>query len=74
LWAIVDRKISSRDQKQTAQAQQSQAEQKVQSEVDQHYERAAELVASGKVTEENYQAADHNVRKAMTQALPGMGL
>jgi hypothetical protein len=71
--AIIDRKLSSRDQKQTAQVQQSQHESKVQGEVDKHYERAAELVSSGKITAENYQAADHNVRKAMAQALPGMG-
>jgi len=71
--AVVKQELSERDQKQNTQSTQRQHEERVQGEVDKHYERAAGLVDSKKVTFENYQAADHNVRKAVALALPGMG-
>jgi len=73
LEAKVVHNMASRDRKQASHAQQTQQEQQVRGEVDKHYERAAELVSSGKITAENYQAADHIVRKAMANSLPGMG-
>ena len=72
--AKIDRKLSNREQSQSTKSQQDQHERQVQSEVDKHYERAAALVSGGKVTEENYQAADHNVRKAVSGVLQnGLG-
>lgn len=72
--AVIEQKLSSREQKQSVQSQQSKHEDRIRGEVDKHYERAAELVKSKSVTEENYQAADHNVRKAVSQVLPnGLG-
>lgn len=70
---LIEFKFAQREKERTQKAQHDQHAQKVQTEVDKHYERAAELVAKGKVTEENYRAADHIVRKAMEEVLPGMG-
>jgi hypothetical protein len=41
--------------------------------VDQHYERAAKLVAEGTVTEEAYHDADLLIRSSLDQVRPGMG-
>ena len=67
---LVEQKLSSREKTQAATTQQQQQERQVQAELDKHYERASELVSSGKVTAENYQAADHNVRKALADVFP----
>lgn len=70
---MIDYKLTQRQSVETKNAQQAQFEQRIKSAVDQHYERASELVTSGKVTEDNYKAADHIVRKSIEGALPGMG-
>jgi hypothetical protein len=66
----------SNQQKQQEQAQQKQLEEaqaKVNKAVDSHYERAGELVTSGKVKAEQYQQADQNVRLAMDKVFQGKG-
>jgi hypothetical protein len=70
---LFDYKMASRDQSRAQTSQQEQHNAVVQGGLDKHYERAEALVLAGKVTAENYQAADHVVRKAMTEALPQLG-
>lgn len=70
---LVDYKLASRDQKQAQTSQQEQQNAIVQDGLEKHYERAEALVLAGKVTEDNYRAADHVVRKAMSEALPQLG-
>lgn len=71
--ALVDYKLSSHERNRNQSSQQEQQNAAVQGALDKHYERAEALVAAGKVTAENYQAADHVVRKAMVEALPELG-
>lgn len=66
----------SNEQKQQEEAQKQQlqeAQAKVNKAVDSHYERAGELVSSGKVEFEKYQQADQNVRMAMDKVFQGQG-
>ena len=66
--AVIERKLSGQSQKSAEQQQQSQRLQQIQGEVESHYERAASLVSSGTVTQENYQAADSIVRNSVASA------
>ena len=70
---LVDYKLSSHERSRKQSSQQEQQNAAVQGALDKHYERAEALVVAGKVTAENYQAADHVVRKAMVEALPDLG-
>lgn len=70
---MVEYKISQSRALDTEKSRQEQLDSQVRSAVDQHYERALELVNKKLITPENYQAADHIVRKAFEEALPGMG-
>lgn len=70
---MVEYKISQARTVDTEKSRQEQLNNQVKSAVDQHYERALELVNKKLITPENYQAADHIVRKAFEEALPGMG-
>jgi hypothetical protein len=71
--ALVDYKLSTHERSRAQSSQQEQQNAAVQSGLEKHYERAEALVLAGKVTAENYQAADHVVRKAMVEALPDLG-
>lgn len=51
----------------------NQAMSRIKKDNDNHYERAAELVSSGLVTAEDYQAADSNVRQAFESLYPEAG-
>lgn len=70
---LVDYKLASAERNRAQTSQQDQQNAIVQAGLDKHYERAEALVLAGKVTAENYQAADHVVRKAMVEALPQLG-
>lgn len=52
---------------------QLEAQQKISSNVDKHYERAAVLAAASGITPELYQSADHRVRSAVEGVFPGGG-
>lgn len=56
--SIAESKLSG----QATQQRQQQQQQQLQAAVDAHYERAAELVSSGKIDATKYQQADHRVR------------
>lgn len=60
-------------QKQSQESQQNQMMESRTKAINGHYERAQSLVESGKVSAENYQAADAAVRQAVEQAFPGQG-
>lgn len=66
--ALIERKLSGQTKKQADTEAQQRFAQQLQGDVDKHYERAGKLVESGKITAENYQAADFNVRKAVAEA------
>lgn len=62
-----------RQKQQQQQQQQQAAKQAMDSAVNDHYARAQTLVDEGKVTEDSYRNADHNVRSAMEQSFKGQG-
>ncbi|MCK5610838.1 hypothetical protein KAR91_53690 [Candidatus Pacearchaeota archaeon] len=62
--------LSSKNQSRT---QQNAANEQLQNYVNSHYDRAAKLVDSGKVTEESYAAADRVVRETVEGLFPGKG-
>lgn len=70
---LVDYKLASAERARAQTSQQEQQNSIVQAGLDKHYERAEALVFAGKVTSENYQAADHVVRKAMAESLGDRG-
>lgn len=70
---LVEYKLSVREHGQAKQSQQQQFEMEIKGAVDKHYERAEALVNKKIVSAENYQAADHIVRKSVEEILPGMG-
>lgn len=70
---MIEHKLNTRQSAESQKSKQAQVNLQVQTAVDKHYERAASLVAGGKVTAENYQAADGIVRNAMESSLPGRG-
>lgn len=61
------------NQQYEAQRKQLEAQQKISSSVDQHYERAAVLAAASGISPELYQSADHRVRSAVEGVFPGGG-
>lgn len=65
---LVEKKLRERDTEQTATAQQIQHKQKIDSEVNKHYERASALIAQGKVSEDNFKASELLVRKAFSES------
>lgn len=69
----LDEKLSAHVQRSQQDAQQSQAQQARQKSVDDHYNKAAQLVASGKVSEEAYRNADYAVRSSLDRVFPGRG-
>lgn len=71
--ALIEQKLSGRAKKTQEQTQQQQFAAQIQADVDKHYERASELVGSGAVTAENYQAADMLVRRAVASTVKGDG-
>jgi len=70
---MIEYKLKSVQSNQAKQSQQQQFEMEIKSAVDKHYERAEALVNKKIVSAENYQAADHIVRKTVEEILPGMG-
>jgi hypothetical protein len=56
-----------------AQQEQAQAQEYVSAEIDKHYERAAELIGTGKVTEEKFKAAENTVIKSVDSLTGGIG-
>jgi len=69
--SLVSSKIQEFDSKKAESSKREQVNQQIGSEVDKHYERASELVASGVVTAENFQAAEMLVRKAIAESIGG---
>lgn len=67
---LVDYKLASAERNRAQTSQQEQQNAFVQSGLDKHYERAGALVSKGIISAENYQAADHIVRKAMVESIP----
>lgn len=55
------------------QRKQLETQQKISTDVDQHYERAATLAAASGISPELYQSADHRVRSAIDGIFPGGG-
>jgi hypothetical protein len=70
---MIEHKLKSVQSNQAKQSQQQQFEMEIKGAVDKHYERAEALVNKKIVSAENYQAADHIVRKAIEEAIPSMG-
>ncbi len=70
---MIEYKLRAVQSNQAKRSQQEQHEAQIRSAVDKHYERAEALVAEGKVSAENYKAADHIVRKSVEGVMPGMG-
>lgn len=66
-------KLSSHSQVSQRQQQESQRAEQLKKTIDSHYDRAAQLVESGKVSEEDYMSADRNVRLALDEVFPGHG-
>ena len=60
-------------QRQAQQQQVTQAQQAIQSQVDQHYERAVTLANESGITPEVYQSSDLMVRQTVEAAMPGKG-
>lgn len=68
---LLEQKLADRDRNQAASSQQAQLNAQISSQVDQHYERAGELISKGSVTEDNFKAADLIVRKALAEVVRG---
>jgi uncharacterized membrane-anchored protein YhcB (DUF1043 family) len=70
-------RFEARQQKTVEQSQNDervkQAMERIKQDSDKHYERAAELVSNGRVTAEDYQTADSNVRKMFEGLYPEAG-
>lgn len=71
--ALVEQKLRERESKGSQEAEQARLKASIDSEVDKHYERAAELVKKGTVSADNFKAADQVVRRAMSEAINGDG-
>ena len=71
--AKLDARLASHAQKQNQQQSVSSEQASIEKSVDQHYERATQLVADGKITEEAYRAADSAVRNAIESVRPSQG-
>jgi hypothetical protein len=56
-----------------AQQEQAQAAEYVSAEIDKHYERAAELIGTGKITEDRFKTAEATVLNRLDANFPGMG-
>lgn len=65
---LVENKLRERESTQAATTQQLQQKQKIDSEVNKHYERAEALIAQGKISSDNFQAAELLVRKAFAES------
>lgn len=61
------------NQQYEAQRKQLEAQQRISSNVDQHYERAAQLAAASGISPELYRSADERVRLAVEGVFPGGG-
>ena len=64
------------DKRALTNAQQAQAkleQEKVKAKVQEHYQRAMQLVKKGRISEENYDAADQTVRQLVESIYPGRG-
>lgn len=78
--ALVDWKLKAQAAQQSAQQQQYEQQRQaleqrrqIETSVDQHYERAAQLAEKSGITPEAYQSADLRVRSAIDQVFPGGG-
>jgi hypothetical protein len=73
----LEQKLSSHQsnttEKQQAEAQQRKAAEAQQKSLDDHYERASQLVADGKVTADSYRSADTVVRQSLESMFPEQG-
>lgn len=74
-WMIQEERAKEHNETQQYEFQRKQLEtqQKISSDVDQHYERAATLAAASGISPELYQSADHRVRTAIDGIFPGGG-
>ena len=75
--AVIDDKLQRHAQRQAQQnRQRTQVElqnRQMATAVDQHWERAAQLVADGRIGEDVFREADASVRQSINQAMPGQG-
>lgn len=78
--ALVEYRLSSKDQAAQQQASQSEQQRKVdefkaqvEAKVDEHYNRAAELTKTSGISADVYRQADQNVRQAVESVMPNMG-
>lgn len=69
----LDQKLSGQFQKTQQETQQAQTQNAIQRSVDTHYDKAAQLVQSGKISEEQYRNADSTVRTALDRIFQGQG-
>ena len=70
---LVNQTLSTHTQKSVNENAQKEAQRKIEESLDSHYERAAKLIESAKITTEQYQAADTRFRQAIDQVRPGQG-
>ncbi len=70
---LVNQTLSTHTQKSANETAQKEAQRKIEESLDGHYERAAKLIESAKITAEQYQAADTRFRQAIEQVRPGQG-
>lgn len=70
---LVSQNLSAHTQKSANETAQKEAQRKIEESLDGHYERAAKLIESAKITAEQYQAADTRFRQAIDQVRPGQG-
>ena len=69
----LDLKLNQTFQRTQQQDEQTSQQQAIAQSVDEHWDKAAALVAEGKVTEDAYRSADNAVRQAIERALPKRG-
>jgi len=71
--AKIDSKLQSTQQANNQEHQASLAQEQLNVSVNAHYEKAADLINSGKVTEEAYQSGEKAIRNMLDQVIPGRG-
>lgn len=68
-----DLKLKSFSQSNAQKSQADKHQANLEKSIDSHYGKAAELVASGKITEDAYRTADNSVRQAIDEVFSGQG-
>ena len=71
--STVESRFNQQFQTHQQQQQQQQQQNQINSALDQHYERAAQIVSEGMLTAEEYQSADSLIRQSVENISPGNG-